>query len=225
MANFSSHVFRVASWTTLQCQLQKAALHLLWSWTPSWIQTVCAILAFLRHNTGKQSPADPPPETASFGFGKYIVIIARRSKPCPSGLPPSSSSTVVEPEAALDVASEVEAQKDADNEDGINAHDARTSVVPEEVPEEVPGSCAGSVQGNSGAPMRVPGSGLRATSGKLVVGLFQSMEGAQQRQPLFGFTIPAPEMVTPFWELTNVEPNTPHITCKPAETSQDYLSV
>ena len=84
-------------------QLQKAALHLLWSWTPSWIQTVCAILAFLRHNTGKQSPADAPPETASFGFGKYVVIIARRAKPCPSGLPPSSSSTVVEPEAALDV--------------------------------------------------------------------------------------------------------------------------
>ena len=67
----------------------------------------------------------------------------------------------------VQVASEVEAQKDADNEDGINAHDARTSVVPEEVPEEVPGSCAGSVQGNSGAPMRVPGSGLRATAGKV----------------------------------------------------------
>ena len=47
---------------------------------------------------------------------------------------------------------------------------------------------------------------------QLVVGLFQSLEGAQQRQPLFGFTTPGPEIVTPFWdvaecrELGNVEP-------------------
>ena len=47
---------------------------------------------------------------------------------------------------------------------------------------------------------------------QLVVGLFQYLEGAQQRQPLFGFTTPATEMVAPFWdvaecrELGNVEP-------------------
>lgn len=36
---------------------------------------------------------------------------------------------------------------------------------------------------------------------QLVVGLFHSLEGAQQRQPLFGVTTPAPEMVTPFWDV------------------------
>jgi len=47
---------------------------------------------------------------------------------------------------------------------------------------------------------------------QLVVGLFQFMEGAQQRSPAFGFSTPAHEMVTPFVdvaecrELTNVEP-------------------
>ncbi len=65
---------------------------------------------------------------------------------------------------AVQVASEVE---DADNKET----DTRTSAVPQEVPDTMtnaaPGSCTGSVQGNSGAPMRVPGSGLRATSGKV----------------------------------------------------------
>ncbi len=75
---------------------------------------------------------------------------------------------------AVQVASEVKAQKDADNEDVDNAHampDTRTSAVPDEVTDTMtnaaPGSCAGVAQGNSGAPMRVPGSGLRATSGKV----------------------------------------------------------
>ncbi len=72
---------------------------------------------------------------------------------------------------ALQVASEVQAQKDAHNEDGDNAHDTRTSAVPDEVPntktKAAPGSCTGIFKGNSGAPMRVPGSGLRATSGKV----------------------------------------------------------
>ncbi len=78
---------------------------------------------------------------------------------------------------AVQVASEGKAKKHVDTEDGDNAHaaptevpDTRTSVVPEEVPDTMtnaaPGSCAGIVQGNSGAPMRVPGSGLRAASGK-----------------------------------------------------------
>jgi len=79
---------------------------------------------------------------------------------------------------AVQAASEVKAQKDVDKEDGNNPNaapievpDTRTSAVPEEVPDTVtnaaPGSCTGIVQGNSGAPMRVPGSGLRATSGKV----------------------------------------------------------
>ncbi|KAL0047451.1 hypothetical protein WJX82_003740 [Trebouxia sp. C0006] len=84
---------------------------------------------------------------------------------------------------ATKVASEVE---DAGNKEA----DTRTSAVPQEVPDTMtnaaPGSCTGIVQSNSGAPMRVPGSGLHATSGNLVVGLFHSLEGAQQRQPLFG---------------------------------------
>ncbi len=54
---------------------------------------------------------------------------------------------------------------------------------------------------------------------QLVVGLFQFMEasspygaGAQQREPAFGFSTPAHEMVSPFWdvaecrELGDVEP-------------------
>ncbi len=46
---------------------------------------------------------------------------------------------------------------------------------------------------------------------QLVVGLFQFMEGAQQREPAFGFSTPANDMVSPFWdvaeyrELGNVE--------------------
>ena len=79
---------------------------------------------------------------------------------------------------AVQVASEGKAQKDVVKEDGDNAHaaptevpDTRTSTVPQEVPDTMtnaaPGSCTGNVQGNSGAPMRVPGSGLRATSGKV----------------------------------------------------------
>ena len=79
---------------------------------------------------------------------------------------------------AVQVASEVKAQNDVDKEDGDSAHAAPTEVpdtriraVPEEVSgtmtNAAPGSCAGIVQGNSGAPMTVPGSGLRATSGKV----------------------------------------------------------
>ena len=46
---------------------------------------------------------------------------------------------------------------------------------------------------------------------QLVVGLFQFMEGAQQREPACGFSTPAVEIVPPFWdiaecwELGNVE--------------------
>jgi len=43
---------------------------------------------------------------------------------------------------------------------------------------------------------------------QLVVGLFQFMEasspygaGAQQREPAFGFSTPAHEMVSPFWDV------------------------
>ena len=48
---------------------------------------------------------------------------------------------------------------------------------------------------------------------QLVVGLFQYLEGAQQREPVFGFSIPPTEMVSPFWgvaerrELGSVEPS------------------
>jgi len=47
---------------------------------------------------------------------------------------------------------------------------------------------------------------------QLVVGLFQFMEGAQQREPAFGLSTPANDMVSPFWdvaecrELGDVEP-------------------
>ena len=79
---------------------------------------------------------------------------------------------------AVQAASEVKAQKDVDKEDGNNPNaapvevpDTRTSAVPEEVPDTVtnaaPGSCTGIVQGSSGAPMRVPGSGRRAMPGKV----------------------------------------------------------
>ena len=65
---------------------------------------------------------------------------------------------------AVQVASEVE---DAGNKEA----DTRTSAVPQEVPDTMtnaaPGSCTGIVQSNSGAPMRVPGSGLHATSGNV----------------------------------------------------------
>ncbi len=74
-------------------QLQKAALHLLWSWTPGWIQTTFTIFAFLWQNTGKKGPAAAPPETASFGFSDFIVVIVRRARTCPSEVPPSSSGT------------------------------------------------------------------------------------------------------------------------------------
>ncbi len=76
-------------------QLQKAALHLLWSWTPGWIQTTFTIFDFLWHNTGKKGSAAAPPETAS--FGDYIVVIVRRARTCPTEVPPFSSGTVVSP--------------------------------------------------------------------------------------------------------------------------------
>ncbi|DBA72129.1 TPA: hypothetical protein ACH3X2_010852 [Trebouxia sp. C0005] len=222
-------------------QLQKAALQLLWSWTPGWIQTTYTILAYVWYNTGKEGPTDAPPGAASFefGFGKFVVTIVRRAKPSPS-----PSGTVVPTEGALDpvpardtygndksrdqhksgvpdthsagndgsqeatkVASEVKAQKDADNAHAvpIEVPDTRTSAVPQEVPDTMtnaaPGACTEIAQGSSGSPMRVPGRGLRATSGKLVLGLFQFMEGAQQRKPAFGFTTPAVDMVSPFWDV------------------------
>jgi len=74
-------------------QLQKAALHLLWSWAPGWIQTTFTILTFLWHNTGKKGSAAAPPETASFGFGDYIVVIVRRVRTCPTEVPPPPSGT------------------------------------------------------------------------------------------------------------------------------------
>ena len=77
----------------IRSQLQKAALHLLWSWAPGWIQTSFTILSFLWQNTGKKGPAAAPPETASFGFGDFIVVIVRRVRTCPSGVPPRSSGT------------------------------------------------------------------------------------------------------------------------------------
>ncbi|KAL0037714.1 hypothetical protein WJX77_009240 [Trebouxia sp. C0004] len=97
-------------------------------------------------------------------------------------------------DASQEVASKIEAQKGADNEDVDNAHadpaevpDTRTSAVPDEVTDAMtnaaPGSCTGIVQGNNGAPMRVPGSGLQATSGKLVVGLFQSWKELGDMEP------------------------------------------
>ncbi len=75
-------------------QMQAAALQLLWSWTPGWIQTTCTILAYVWHSTGKEGPADAPPGTASFGFGEFVVTIVRRAKSCPSSIPPSPSGTV-----------------------------------------------------------------------------------------------------------------------------------
>ncbi len=79
---------------------------------------------------------------------------------------------------AVQIASQVEAQKHADNEEIDNAHavpdevpHTRTSAVPDEMPDTManaaPGSSTGIVQGKNGAPMRVPGSGLRAKSGKV----------------------------------------------------------
>ncbi len=76
---------------------------------------------------------------------------------------------------AVQVASEVgDENKEADtktHKDDNEEADTKTSAVPQEVPDTktnaAPGSCAGTVQGNSGAPMRVPGSDLRATSGKV----------------------------------------------------------
>ena len=81
-------------------QLQKAALQILWSWTPGWIQATCAILAYLWRNAGKEGPADAPSRTESFGFGKYDVTIVRTAKPCncPLGIPSSPSGTMVAPE-------------------------------------------------------------------------------------------------------------------------------
>ena len=81
-------------------QLKKAALQMLWSWTPGWIQATCAILAYLWHNTGKEGPTDAPSRTESFGFGKYDVTIVRRAEPCncPLGIPPSPGGTMVAPE-------------------------------------------------------------------------------------------------------------------------------
>ncbi len=84
----------------IRSQLQKAALQLLWSWTPGWIQATCTILAFLWHNAGKEGPAAASPGTASFGFGEFVVTIVRRARP--SGAPPSPSGTVVAPAGALD---------------------------------------------------------------------------------------------------------------------------
>jgi hypothetical protein len=85
-------------------QMQKAALQLLWSWTPGWIQTTCTILAHLWHSTGKEGPAAAPSGTASFAFCGYIVtILVKRAKTCPSGVPPSPRGAVVAPEVALDM--------------------------------------------------------------------------------------------------------------------------
>lgn len=73
----------------------------------------------------------------------------------------------------MQVASEVKAQKDADNAHAvpIEVPDTRTSAVPQEVPDTMtnaaPGACTEIAQGSSGSPMRVPGRGLRATSGKV----------------------------------------------------------
>ena len=78
----------------------------------------------------------------------------------------------------MQVASENEVQQTAGNKDADKANampdevpDTRTGAVPQEVPNTMtnaaPGSCTGNAQGNSGAPMRVPGSGLRATAGKV----------------------------------------------------------
>ncbi len=75
-------------------QLQEAALQMLWSCTPGWIHTTCAIIVFLWHNTGKRDPAAAPPGTASFPFGDFIVTVVRRARTCSSGISPSSSGTV-----------------------------------------------------------------------------------------------------------------------------------
>ena len=82
-------------------QLKEAALQMLWSWTPGWIQTTYTILAFLWHNTGKERPAAAPPATASFGFGDFIVTIVRRAKT--SGVTPSPSGTAAAPQDPLDM--------------------------------------------------------------------------------------------------------------------------
>ncbi|DBA83841.1 TPA: hypothetical protein ACH3X1_006356 [Trebouxia sp. C0004] len=135
----------------------------------------------------------------------------------PAGSDASQEATVFSchPQLALVVASKIEAQKGADNEDVDNAHadpaevpDTRTSAVPDEVTDAMtnaaPGSCTGIVQGNNGAPMRVPGSGLQATSGKVGFAggwAVSVMEGAQQRKPVFGFSTPANEMLSTFWNL------------------------
>ncbi|KAL0041716.1 hypothetical protein WJX79_002090 [Trebouxia sp. C0005] len=152
-------------------QLQKAALQLLWSWTPGWIQTTYTILAYVWYNTGKEGPTDAPPGAASFefGFGKFVVTIVRRAKPSPS-----PSGTVVPTEGALDP---VPARDTYGND---KSRDQHKSGVPDT-----------HSAGNDGSQ--------EAT--KLVLGLFQFMEGAQQRKPAFGFTTPAVDMVSPFWDV------------------------
>ena len=78
----------------------------------------------------------------------------------------------------MQVASENEVQKNADNKDADQANampdevpDTRTGAMPQEVPNTMtnaaPGSCTRNAQGNNGVPMRVPGSSLRTTSGKV----------------------------------------------------------
>ena len=78
----------------------------------------------------------------------------------------------------MQVASENDGQKNADNKDADQANatpdevpDTRTGAMPQEVPNTMtnaaPGSCTRNAQGDNGVPMRVPGSDLRTTSGKV----------------------------------------------------------
>ena len=102
-------------------QLQKAALHLLWSWAPGWIQTTFTIFAFLWQNTGKKGSAAAPPETASFGFGDYIVVIVRRARTCPTEVAPPSSSTVVSPGVSPGVSSSINPVQDMSDQDNTQS--------------------------------------------------------------------------------------------------------
>ena len=102
-------------------QLQKAALHLLWSWAPGWIQTAFTIFAFLWQNTGKKGSAAAPPETASFGFGDYIVVIVRRARTCPTEVAPPSSSTVVSPGVSPGVSSGINPVQDMSDQDNTQS--------------------------------------------------------------------------------------------------------
>ncbi len=82
----------------IRSQLRKAALQLLWSFLPGWIQTMCAIIAYVWHNSGQQDPATLPPGTASFPIGNYIVtILVRRATYRPSRALRFSSGTEASP--------------------------------------------------------------------------------------------------------------------------------